>query len=237
MGTWLKDIFAGPATVIFIGIIITTIAEILRDRSSKKIWLTSLIFGVLITGLGGIWAARQQSNFEQSILGSITGGDSYCYVLPLVDESSGRGTFMLAHQGKYPLYDISVILCDETKIKTFRFEKLVSLEDMTEEKWESLNQERDLYTEFMNLKEKATDRYEIGTLPSGTSHNLTYIHIPKELPEQEFHVQIFTRNGVFYQTILYRRVHGLWRHSMKITKDRTVLYEQIHPEILLTDKE
>jgi len=248
MVNWLKDILVGPHVVVFSGIIITLIAEILRYTGSKRevtkvenIGLIILIIGLLVSGSGGWWAAREQSNFEQKILGSVTGGDSYCYILPIMDENSGRTTFMLMHNGNYPVYDISITIIDETKMESLPFDKLVPKGDMTEEEWEALIQERDIYAEFMRKRENATSIFELSILTRGTSHALARFQIPNEFQEQKYIVQIFSRNGMFNQTILCRRVNSVWRYSFRVTKDSVigektiVLKEQIHQDIPISE--
>lgn len=130
MQNWLREILVGPHIVVFAGIIFILIAEILRYAGSKKentiienIGLFVLIAGLLIGGLGGWWASKEQSTFQKRILDSVTGGDSYCYINPLT-ESSGWTTFMLMPMGDYPVYDISVKVLNLTKLTKLPFDKI-----------------------------------------------------------------------------------------------------------------
>jgi hypothetical protein len=154
-----------------------------------------------------------------------------------MDEDSGRTTFMLMHNGNYPVYDITITILDETKMGALPFVKLVPKGDMKKQEWEALIQERDLYAEFMKMRENATSIFELSILTRSTGHPLLRFQIPNELQEQEYFVQIFSRNGKFDQTILCRRVNGVWRYSFRITKDSLagdktiVIREQIHPDI------
>lgn len=57
-----------------------------------------------------------QSNIEQTVnqqkqtLGNLTGGDSFCYVLPMVMKNKVR--FALYSKGEFPLYDILIFVDD-----------------------------------------------------------------------------------------------------------------------------
>jgi hypothetical protein len=248
MINWLRKFLIGPHVLVFSGIIFTLIAELLRYIGDKRekvklenIGMIILIIGLLISGFGGWWAAWEQSNFEQKILGSVTGGDSYCYILPLIDESSGRTTFMLMHDGEYPVYNIYLTISDETKMATLPFNKLIPIGDMKKEEWETLNQERDVYAEFMQLRSTAISKFELPILTKGIGHTLVRFQIPKELNDQKYFVQIFSRNGIFNQEILCRRIDGLWRNSFRITtksltNNKTIiLKEQIHLKIPIDD--
>ena len=249
MSNWLRDLLICPHVVVFAGITLTLIAEVIRYAGSKKenttieyVGLSVLISGLLISGAGGYWAAKEQSHFEQRILGSVTGGDSYSYIMPLVDQSSGWTTFMLMHDGDYPVYDISVTILDLTKMETLPFDKVFPKGDMIKEDWEALMMKRDLLGEFLRLREKATFRLELSILTPGTAHQFARFQLPKENDEQRYLVSIFSRGGKFNQTLIHRRINGQWRNSMRISRDSgsdnksIVLQEIIHPEIPINDK-
>jgi hypothetical protein len=71
----------------------------------------------------------------------------------------------------------------------------------------------------------------------GSAYEFARFHIPYELNEQKYLVQIFSRNAKLSQTIIYRRIKGLWRRSMRVSRDigsgnkNVILKEEIHPEI------
>jgi hypothetical protein len=244
MPDWSKQLFFGPHVVVFIGIIVTGIAEILRYAGDKKknkniesIGLLVLIAGLLISGAGGWWAAKEQSNFEEKVLGSVTGGDSFCYVMPIVDDSSGRTTLMLMHQGNFPVYNISLRVLDLTKMEILPFDNLFPKNNMSKQEWETLMKKRDIQSEFNSLREKATMRLELSILIPGSAYEFARFRIPNELNEQKYLVHIFTRNAKLSQNIIYRRIKGLWRRSMRVSRDigggknHVILKEEIHPEI------
>jgi len=244
MAIWLKELLIGPHIVVFLGIIVIGIAEIIRFYGSKKegncaenIGLFILIFGLLTSGIGGWWAAKEQANFENTILSSVTGGDSFCFVLPLIDESSGRTTFLLQHEGNYPIYDISITVTDETKMGGLPFSRIFPIGDLTMEEWKKLKNNRDLQGEFLSLREKAINRFELSILTPNTGYEISRFQLAKELNEQKYHVQIFTRGGKFNQAIKMRRINGLWEQSFQVTRvvgakcKDYLLFQSIHPEI------
>jgi len=251
MQNWLREFLVGPHVVIFAGIIFTLIAEILRYAGSKKentkienIGLFVLIAGLLISGVGGWWAAKEQSTFQQRILDSVTGGDSYCYIMPLT-ENSGWTTLMLKHEGDNPLYDISVKVLNLSKLTELPFDKIrpPMRGEMKKEEWQALMREKDYFGNFSQLTEKATFRLELSILTPTMGYQFERFLLPKETLEQKYLVQIWSRNGSFSQTIRFRQINGQWGYSMRVKrnsggdKKSIVLYEQISPEIPLKDNE
>ncbi|MCX5885093.1 MAG: hypothetical protein NT096_04135 [Proteobacteria bacterium] len=144
---------------------------------------------------------------------------------------------MLVHEGNFPVYNISLKILDLTKMEALPFDKLFPKGDMTKEEWEALMKERDIQGEFNSLREKATIRLELSILIPGSAYEFARFQIPYELNEQKYLVQIFSRNAKLSQTIIYRRIKGLWRRSMRVSRDigsgnkNVILKEEIHPEI------
>jgi hypothetical protein len=173
---------------------------------------------------------------------SVTGGKSYCYIMPL-KEHSGWTTFMLKHEGDYPVYDINVKILNQSKLTELSYDKPPMRGNLNEEEWLSLMRGKDYFGSFSQITEKATFRSELGILTPSMGYQLERFLLPKEKLEQKFLVQIWSRNGSFSQTILFRQINGKWGYSMRVKrngwgdKKSIVLYEQIIPEIPLKENE
>lgn len=116
--------------------------------------------------------------------------------------------------------------------------------EMKKEEWLELMRGKDYFGEFSKLTEKATLRLELSILPPTMAYQFRRFRIPKETLEQRYLVQIWSRNGAFSQTILFRQLKGEWQYSTRVIKvsgrsdkKSIVLYELINPKIPLKDNE
>lgn len=150
-------------------------------------------------------------------LSSVTGGDSYCYLLPMLDEMSGKERFLLKHEGKYPVYDVQVRIIDQTMLTQLPFDKLLPKGDIPKVEWEKLLKKRDLWQESNILRSQAETLVTLATLTPGTGFFIEGRKIPEDAVKQEYLVQIFARNGKISQVIKHMKVGGHWKTSMRVT--------------------
>ena len=92
-------------------------------------WLSNLglgggitIIGSIVVLIGATLSASQQGRDQRKLLDQseqiarlslelsnfVTGGDSYCWIMPETDQISNRVTLRLWHHGKYPLRNVYV---------------------------------------------------------------------------------------------------------------------------------
>lgn len=114
--SWLREHIGFSAWVVFIGAVTSAAGALLAFLSeTTDIHLpVSLVVVVVITGAfvsaaGALVSSGERANHEREIarvskesLYSITGGDSFCYVL-----AAGQG-WVVIQEGDYPVYDVSV---------------------------------------------------------------------------------------------------------------------------------
>lgn len=151
------------------------------------------------------------------ILSSVTGGDSYCYLLPMLDEMSGVDRFILKHEGKYPVYDIQIRILDKTMLAQLPFEDLFTKESVSKEEWEKITKKRDLWKDYNVLKSQAEKLVSLATLTPGAGFIIEGKPLPESAETQEYLINIFARNGEISQVIKHVKVSGKWETSMRVT--------------------
>ncbi len=145
------------------------------------------------------------ARLNQVIAASVTGGDSFCYMsLALGQGETNSPDLVFVHQGKYPLYDITV--------------RIVDLD-----KWEQLG------LTAQNLF-KAEARINIGNLSLNQASALGTWPLPNS-DQQRYNLFFVARNGFWTQLLRLRRVQGRWKVATRITQESgkkvRVLFEKI----------
>ncbi len=235
LGTFLLK----PYIIIFIGIILTAVAEILRSKTNKGIWL--LVLGLLISGFGGVLSAFENDKFEKTIQGNITGGDSYSYVIPHFD-MYGIVNFTLMHEGDYPLYEINVLVCDITK-RSELVKKLGIHKDFTDEEWSNLQKNRDIIGEIIyTSKQSELFRTQLLTFHPRSILSLFRLKLPNDKDEQKYLIKISARNGTITQPIKFKKINGEWDMSTRVQKYDAIglktieLKNMLSPEVSLKEE-
>lgn len=178
-------------------------------------WLTVpavLVFiGSLIAAIGAIWAAGQQANSEQElrkkseeiadlnrlIASSITGGDSFAYIVPTFFKNpEDLPALTIIHQGKYPLYDLTVRIVDLAK-----FEDMVTRDHSVNEMLEN------------------EIRFSVGNLAPNQASMLRRFPITGD--SLRWNVFFTARNGFFTELLRVRRVDGEWKVALKVENTPT----------------
>lgn len=189
-----------------IGAVISVIVAYNLEKKSPR-WLRySLVIGSLLTVISVVWSAIQQNIEQQKILNLtkeqnslLTGGDSFVYV-QFYPKSKLIGVIPV---GKYPVYDVRLMISDPDKTKPVDF-RTATLRDVL-----SLAQTVEVGNISPNFP-RFDWYYDLG---SNKSKNLS--------------VQIFARNGSYIQSIKLRTMKdGTWSRAWRVRDVR-------HPEKLL----
>lgn len=147
--------------------------------------------------------SEEIAKLNETIAASVTGGDSFCYLmLASLGVSSPNGAILtIVHQGNYPLYDVGI--------------RMVDLEKLEKEHSAAL---------FRDLN------FNAGKVSPNSARALRGWDLPNA-DRQRYNVFISTRNGFSTQLIRLKRVNEQWKLATKVFKDEgkttTVLYERI----------
>jgi len=230
-------------TLIAIGTIFTILGQqISNDKSTKeisakadKIQILSEQNIRLSSELSSM--AKRNADISAEITKLVTGGDSFCYLLPMPDQISDRQSFMVFHEGNYPLYDVVVQIENRSIMKDLPFKKLYDdiIESHEKDVAEGKQKQRDLSHEIEALRNKAIKRFQIGTIPPSTAVTLDRFPIPPT-DEMNFFVMIYTRSGYFTQSILQKKFGETWKSSWRVFRHETngkhrIIKEQISEEV------
>jgi hypothetical protein len=203
----------------------------IQDLSEKNIRLSAELADL----------ANKNAAKSDEITKLVTGGDSFCYLLPMPDQISDRQSFMLFHEGSYPIYDVVVQIENRRTMQRMPFKKLYDEIIASHERdiTEGRSKQRDLSHEIEALRNKAISRFPIGTLPPSTAVTLGRFPIP-ETDEMEYFVMIHSRSGYFTQSIIQKKFGPTWKSSWRVLSHENdgkhrVLKEQIDADVPLRE--
>ena len=194
-----------PDVIIFAGVVISAIGGFWAQRqdSFKLKPAIMILVGVLINAAGGLWASHQTAQLNQELMNSITGGDSFCrLIIGNIDSVKNIGQFMILHEGKHPLYDVSV--------------RIVDLD-----KWDQLKGEVSFAT--MNIS--------LGNLIPSSAQMLHQAALGNG-DTRRFTIQFSARNRFFSQALRLKKIHGKWVCATEVRdmREDKVIYEKIDDE-------
>jgi hypothetical protein len=181
--------------------------------------------------VGGIWAAYKQTISEKalrekseeiaelnkSIARSITGGDSFAYLLPIFQKGSYNAPLLTAvHHGDYPLYDLNARIVDLDK-----FEKMTAHE----------------YS--FNEIQKNEQYRKIGNLAPSRSIMLGSVQINGT--QLRWNIFFNARNGFFTEELRIVKVGDTWKIAIRVLNTPTsgevkTLYEKVDDGFPINDK-
>jgi hypothetical protein len=144
------------------------------------------------------------AELNRTIAASVTGGDSFCYI-DMSSYGANEALLMLVHQGRFPLYDISIRIVDLQKFDLIK--NIPTLEALS----------------------SAQVTLRAGNLAPNQSSLLTKLPLPNT-DLQAFNIFISARNGFVDQLLRARRLHGRWIFASKVMrgyKNDEVLLEKI----------
>lgn len=155
-------------------------------------------------------------NLNRDIAASITGGDSYCYVLSSQpDIKTNASMLMLQHEGKYPLYDVSIRIDDVEKVI-----------DYLQNDWERDSLNLGSFAMQNKMATQASKVLQLGNI--GVNQmimNLGELRLP-DTDKKGFNIYITSRNGNTIQYIRFRRVSGTWRRASQLIVNGKMLREK-----------
>lgn len=181
--------------------------------------------------------AKTNANLNKDIAGSLTGGDSFCYLMPVPSFTEANTlAFNLNHSGKYPMYDVHIEIWDDTINenvdlgaifeKHFGYQKKYTVEEYLSHSKEKRDEESKknavMNNEIMEIINRARliDK-SIGTITHDVNRQgitLYIFNLPPDRDHQEFSVHIHARNGYFHQKIKFKVVDGRWRMNSTLEK-------------------
>lgn len=196
-----------PFLVAFAGTLLAAGGVFIPKRRLKRY---IVFIGVVVSAIATLLGSEKRADFERELRALMTGGDSFCYVetMPDSDGSPDQLRLFAQHQGKYPLYDVSLDIFDKDEFQRLTKEKnVVSME-----------------ARFLASKQK-----DIGTISPKMMVYVGKLQMPPQLDRKAFIVNINARNGYFTQKHTLARVHERWLEAIRVTQEQhgktSVLYE------------
>jgi len=100
--------------------------------------------------------AKKNANLNEELRNYVSGGDSYCYIKTYfeVGHNDNSVAFSLEHIGKYPLYDVDVVIYDRTK-RSELMKKLGFHKEMKAGEWAEIQKTRDFFGEFEKIRQES----------------------------------------------------------------------------------
>jgi len=222
-----------------------------------------VILGALLGAVGAVFFYKDSSNQQDSlrlkseeianlyksiaelneqIAGSVTGGDSFCYLFPSHSYAKlNTIEFYIHHKGEFPVYDIFIRVWDESCLERIDhghlYEKYHGYRTkiVTKEEWQKMKEDPDFHRKDIEMEKEVQKlmrnclifQDKIGTVTPNTGTNifdpsLVSCTIPKGVDlskySQEYVVNIATRNGQYNQKIKIDIINKRWHVYSKVEK-------------------
>lgn len=232
----LSNLGVGGVLTIFGSIIVlvgATLTTMQQGRSQRKLLSQSEQIAS---------KSEQIANLNQELSNYVTGGDSYCWMFPMLDMVANRVTLLLEHSGKYPLRNVSVRITDKTKLGSLPFDKLVPPQPVSKEDWFKYLRSKDVLNEFESLRDQAETRRDFDILYPNTAIEFRLPQIPDTQKEQHWSIEIFSSNFYITEEILGRKIDKEgWKVSWRVVKrdldgSEKTIKENINPQAPLKEK-
>ena len=180
---------------------------------------TILVFvGALLSAVGAVWAGIDQNKnsrkldekneeiarLSREIANSVTGGPTVCYLAPM---GGSPNIVTLVSSGDFPLYDVSV--------------RIVDLELFEAKKNEPFT---------LDSIRKNEVSLDLGGMPPKSARILgPLLQLSGET--RRWNIFFSARNGFFTQLLRMKKVDGVWKSAIRVTRDTgkgsEVAFEQI----------
>jgi hypothetical protein len=169
------------------------------------------LIGAVLSAVGAIWAQIQSDKQQQEIIRlneqitkTVTGGDSHPLISPVFlarhGEQGDIRSLHLGHRGKYPVYDLVVLVTDVVKLRQLAARG--GPYNMEEYMW----------------------RFHVGTIGRGYEEKLMEVPTP-ESEEMMFSFTFMARNGQFEQRSKFQKLQGHWYTATRLQRDGKVVFE------------
>ncbi|MBI2986121.1 MAG: hypothetical protein HYY45_05055 [Deltaproteobacteria bacterium] len=170
-----------------------------------------VLIGVVISAFGAYLVQQRESQVQEQLRFSVTGGDGFPYLdVSIIGEKPPRATLMVHNGGRFPLYDVDVRMAELSK---------------------QASEERDLSIYGM---EEANLQSHVGTLPPGGARIIDRWGLPEQEDRHDYNVFISARNRFVIENIRLRRIENRWRSAIRVFQDvggkRSILLERIDKE-------
>lgn len=190
---------------------------------------TLIFIGALISATGAIWASIEQSKSEKAlreksdeiaelnkeISKSITGGDSFVYISPShLTGSDFPESLMIVHQGKHPIYDLSI--------------RVVDVDDFNAELAKPEG-----HKNLLNVGVNSV----VGNISPNTAA-FSGISM-KEKENTKLTIQFNARNGHFSEVVHIRKVGDQYKTALKVSKfgeSSDQIFEKVDEGFPLNDR-
>lgn len=206
---WLTFGVILAAIIPFIGGVLSAGSEIFvgKKRSKARLKRNLIIIGSLLSISGALLGALVQGRDSYELWAYSTGAQDYCYLFYGV-ASSNALKFGLAHEGKYPVYDVVLDIVDTT-----RFAELGPPAVVITGKSPAAQVE-----EMLARWKQVSTSIAVGTVHPGGIGFLWDAPIPKN-DLQIYNVTIWARNGIVGEEILLRRTkEGNFVQAVRVFK-------------------
>jgi hypothetical protein len=195
MPAWLTLGLILAAIIPFIGGVLSAGSEsfVGKKRSKARLKRNLIIVGSLLSISGALLGALVQGRDNYELWAYSTGAADYCYLWYTV-ASSNALKFSLLHEGKYPVYDVTLVIIDTTR----RLELGPPVVAITGESPAAEVEQ------VLGREKQVTTSISVGTVHTGGVGLIWDAPIPKN-DLQKYHVTIWARNGTVEEEILLRR--------------------------------
>jgi hypothetical protein len=148
------------------------------------------------------------ATLNQKVADLVTGGKGFAYVQLTL--GSGLAQVFVINDTEYPLYDLSVRLVNLPKMEELK-DRPMTLENMSQ--WQTT--------------------FVVGNLGPHQATRVGTMQIPSDAQELRYNLFFMGRNGGTTEGYRARKVNGLWKVAIQVTRDGSgeKLYEKIDPEL------
>lgn len=209
----LLELFGLPAIVLALGGVLSICGALLAARQQVKAAEQRTQYERELKE-----KAEENAKLSREIAASVTGGDTFAYLLPAPHLSSkNQVTFLLNRDGDYPLYDVEIRITDQEKVDEFVKRHFG---------------ETGLAKPGFSLKQFYAGQTILRVGNIGINQGWAYDGYPMPNPDH-FNLGIFiqARNGSVSQRLAMRRINGQmkWASIVRRDNDNKLLVRMVDP--------
>ncbi len=160
------------------------------------------------------------ANLNKQIAATVTGGDSYCHLMVTSPGLKSKvADLLLMHEGKYPVYDVSIKIDDVD----YMMQLLHAGQESGQIPADSISQS-------MRALSAASKIIQVGNVGVGQAiMPIASLDMP-ETDSKSYNVTINARNGSVFHVVRFRRVDGKWKMAIRVSNNGKVIKESADPE-------
>lgn len=225
MKSFFQYLLNPSVVALLIGGTLTSIFGLMASVSKNEQYPKWITWGTFVAGLivlgSGIYAGYQSqiataeiqrqgekiaelsqknSELSEKIAGSITGGESYCYLM-LSPKTKNIVNLMIISEGEFPVYDVEVQIHDlRRRIENFKNQKQKNMGG----------------NDYFNLLLSSAKIVKVGNIGPNQGYPLGTLTLPNDVDMANYEIDIFARNGRVTQFVQYRKFNDKWTRAEKI---------------------